>query len=399
MLKGKKILVGVTGSIAAYKTAFLVRLLKKAEAEVRVVMTPSASQFIGPVTLATLSKNPVEIDFVNSSQTDWTNHVELGLWADLFLVVPATAATIAKMANGLCDNLLLATYLSAKCPVWIAPAMDLDMYKHPSTINNLKTLAGFGNRIIEARDGELASGLEGKGRVEEPEVILEMLDNHFSQVESLAGVTAVVTAGPTYEKLDPVRFIGNHSSGKMGFAIANELADKGAKVQLIAGPNQQSIQHQNITVTNVQSAEEMFSAVQKHMDADIFVMAAAVADYTPVNVADQKMKKKEGELTIKLKRTQDILLSVGQNKKPHQTVVGFAMETENEVQNAQSKLQKKKADLIVLNSLRTEGAGFKVDTNQVTFVEQENVTDLPLMSKKEVAERIVNKIIDLRNDA
>jgi phosphopantothenoylcysteine decarboxylase/phosphopantothenate--cysteine ligase len=399
MLKGKKILVGVTGSIAAYKTAFLVRLLKKAEAEVRVVMTPSASQFIGPVTLATLSKNKVEIDFLNSTQTDWTNHVELGLWADLFLIVPATAATVSKMANGLCDNLLLATYLSAKCPVWLAPAMDLDMYKHPSTKVNLEKLASFGNHIIEAREGELASGLEGKGRVEEPEVIIGMLISYFSESKKLKGIKAVVTAGPTYERLDPVRFIGNHSSGKMGFAIAKSLANKGADVVLVAGPNQQNIQHTNIQIVDVESAQEMFHAVNANLDANIFVMAAAVADYTPTEVADQKMKKKDGDLSIQLKRTQDILLSVGQNKKPNQTVVGFAMETENEVQNAQGKLERKNADFIVLNSLRTEGAGFKVDTNQVTFVERNQITELPLLSKNEVADKIVEKIIEIRKHA
>lgn len=397
MLEGKKILIGVTGSIAAYKTAILVRLLKKSEAEVRVVMTPSASQFIGPVTLATLSKNKVETDFTTDFGNDWTNHVELGLWADLMVVAPATASTISKFTSGQCDNLLVATYLSAKCPVWIAPAMDLDMFKHPSTANNLSKLKSFGHTIIEPTDGELASGLSGKGRMEEPEIIVDQIIKYFEQSNILNGIKALVTAGPTYEHIDPVRFIGNPSSGKMGYSIAEVLASFGANVELIAGSNGLEISHPNINVQKVKSAEEMYEAVHKVKEVDIFVMSAAVADYTPVEVATEKMKKGSDRLTIELKRTKDILLSIGQNKKNNQTVVGFAMETQNELENAQLKLQKKNADMIVLNSLKNPNAGFGVDTNQVTLVTKEGVESLEVLSKKEVAHLVVKKIIQLRN--
>ncbi len=396
MLQGKKILIGVSGSIAAYKTAFLIRLLKKQKAEVKVVCTPSASSFIGKLTLATLSENEVYDSFYNQNQTDWTNHVELGLWADLFIIVPATANTIAKMANGICDNLLLAVYLSAKCKVMVAPAMDLDMFVHPSTQNNLVKIIGFGNIVLDSPNGELASGLVGKGRVEEPEKILEFISDFFEQKNQLKGKKVLVTAGPTYESLDPVRFIGNHSSGKMGIAIAESYAKRGADVVLICGPSSIS-SSQAIQRIDVISAQEMFESVNQHLDYDIAVLSAAVADYTPITYSNEKIKKSGGNLVIELQKTKDILAYLGKNKNKNQTLVGFAMETQNLEENARLKLKNKNADLIVLNSLKEEGAGFKYDTNKVYLVSTTQTKTLPLLTKQQVAEIIVEETLVIQN--
>ncbi|MEY5042630.1 MAG: bifunctional phosphopantothenoylcysteine decarboxylase/phosphopantothenate--cysteine ligase CoaBC [Bacteroidota bacterium] len=396
MLQGKKILIGVSGSIAAYKTAFLIRLLKKQKAEVKVVCTPSASSFIGKLTLATLSENEVYDSFYNQNQTDWTNHVELGLWADLFIIVPATANTIAKMANGICDNLLLAVYLSAKCKVMVAPAMDLDMFVHPSTQNNLVKIIGFGNIVLDSPNGELASGLVGKGRVEEPEKILEFISDFFEQKNQLKGKKVLVTAGPTYESLDPVRFIGNHSSGKMGIAIAESYAKRGADVVLICGPSSIS-SSQAIQRIDVISAQEMFESVNQHLDYDIAVLSAAVADYTPITYSNEKIKKSGGNLVIELQKTKDILAYLGKNKNQNQTLVGFAMETQNLEENARLKLKNKNADLIVLNSLKEEGAGFKYDTNKVYLVSTTQTKTLPLLTKQQVAEIIVEETLVIQN--
>ncbi len=400
MLNGKKILIGVSGSIAAYKTAYLVRALKKMKAEVKVVMTASASEFIGPLTLSTVSGNPVYSKFADKSTGEWTNHVELGLWADLMIVAPASANTLAKMVNGICDNLLIATYLSAKCPVWFAPAMDLDMYKHPSTTQNIQKLMGFGNRCIEPTDGELASGLVGKGRMEEPEVIADLVNEFYNSNKEFAGKKVVVTAGPTYEAIDPVRFIGNHSSGKMGIAIADKFADLGAEVTLVCGPSSIPSKNENVNRVDVVSAQEMYDAVFKHQDSlDVAVMAAAVADYTPANKSSEKVKKKDGDLKIDLNRTNDILKSLGQVKKENQVLVGFAMETQNELENAKSKVVSKNADFIVLNSLKEKGAGFKSDTNKVTFVFSDNkIEEFELKSKQDVAIDIINSVKKILND-
>ncbi|MTI19580.1 bifunctional phosphopantothenoylcysteine decarboxylase/phosphopantothenate--cysteine ligase CoaBC, partial [Fulvivirga sp. RKSG066] len=358
MLQDKKILLGVCGSIAAYKSAALVRLLTKSGAEVKVVMTASASDFITPLTLATLSKNPVLSKFTKNDQGEWNNHVELGLWADLMLIAPASANTIGKMANGLCDNLLLATYLSAKCPVYVAPAMDLDMYAHPSTTNNLEQLRSYGNIIIDAEEGELASGLVGQGRMAEPENIIAFLNKELDSDSPFKNKKVLITAGPTQEAIDPVRFIGNHSSGKMGYAIAHQLAKLGAKVDLVSGPTHLDISHANITLHKISAAEEMYESCMKLFPtADISILAAAVADYKPATVADQKIKKKSDDLSIALTKTRDIAAALGQQKKNGQVMVGFALETENEVDNAQKKIQSKNLDLIVLNSLNDKGAG------------------------------------------
>jgi phosphopantothenoylcysteine decarboxylase / phosphopantothenate---cysteine ligase len=396
MLKGKKILLGVSGSIAAYKTALLVRLLVKEEAEVKVVMTPSALDFITPLTLATLSKNPVLTEFKKDETGEWNNHVEMGLWADALVVAPATANTLAKMANGLCDNLLLATYLSARCPVFFAPAMDLDMLKHPATQENLSRLRGYGNQLIESGFGELASGLIGHGRMAEPEEIAHQLRKHFATAGALNGKKALVTAGPTHEAIDPVRFIGNNSSGKMGYAIAEELAAKGAEVILVSGPTHLSAYHPKIQVTKVTSAEEMYTACQSHFpETDIAVLSAAVADYKPLFKADQKIKKTDSSLNIELTKTQDIAAELGKQKKQGQFIVGFALETENEKANAEKKLAGKNFDLIVLNSLNDPGAGFGHDTNKITLIDRQNrVNEFNLKSKKEVASDIVNAIIE-----
>jgi phosphopantothenoylcysteine decarboxylase / phosphopantothenate---cysteine ligase len=396
MLAGKKILLGVTGSIAAYKSAVLTRLLVKAGAEVKVLMTASAHDFITPLTLSTLSKNPVLTDFVKNRSGEWNNHVELGLWANAMVVAPASANTMAKMANGICDNLLLAVYLSARCPVFFSPAMDLDMLQHPSTKENIARLQSFGNRIIDPTFGELASGLVGLGRMAEPEEIVRHLEQHFSSSGRLSGKKVLVTAGPTHEAIDPVRFIGNHSSGKMGFAIAEALANEGASVNLVTGPTQQHTQHPLIYVKAVTSAEEMYNAcTQLFPTTDITVLSAAVADYKPTVRADQKIKKKDDVLTLELTKTHDIAASLGKLKHNGQVIVGFALETEQENANALKKLESKNFDLIVLNSLNDPGAGFGHDTNKITIIDRkQQQKSFELKNKKEVAQDIVNAIIE-----
>jgi phosphopantothenoylcysteine decarboxylase/phosphopantothenate--cysteine ligase len=399
MLKGRKILLGVTGSIAAYKAAHLIRLLVKQGAEVKVVMTRSALDFITPLTLSTLSRNPVLIDFQKSETGEWNNHVELGLWADAMVIAPASANSIAKMANGLCDNLLLAVYLSARCPVFFAPAMDLDMLQHPATQKNIGLVLGFGNELIDPAHGELASGLVGTGRMAEPEEILLRLEKFFAGKKKLQGKKALVTAGPTYEAIDPVRFIGNHSSGKMGFAIAEALAGEGADVHLVAGPTQQATRHKGIILHEVTSAEEMFRECQQLFPAsDITVLSAAVADYKPVNPAAQKIKKVDGTMNLELTKTHDIAAELGKMKQAGQVIVGFALETENEKSNAEKKLIGKNFDLIVLNSLNHKGAGFGHDTNKVEIISRKNGSkEFGLKSKKDVALDIVEAIIEQQN--
>lgn len=395
MLRGKNILVGVTGSIAAYKSAILVRTLMKEGASVKVVMTPSATDFISPLTLSTLSKHPVSMDFFNSDSGEWTSHVELGLWADLYLIAPATANTLAKFANGICEDLLAAVYLSARCPIMIAPAMDLDMYHHPATTHNISTLRKFGNQIINAEHGELASGLIGEGRMAEPEQIVKIVKDFFIADLPLKGKKAIVTAGPTLEPIDPVRFIGNHSSGKMGYAIAETLADQGASVTLISGPSTLNLQHANITRINVTTADEMYKECRSFFDdTDIVVLTAAVADYKPKKKASQKIKKEENSIHLELTKTIDIAESLGREKKNGQIIVGFALESENELKNAKDKIKKKKFDLIVLNSLKDEGAGFGYDTNKITLIDSnDSIKKFELKSKKEVANDIVEEIM------
>jgi len=397
MLKGKHIVVGVTGSIAAYKTASLVRLLVKEGAEVKVVMTPLAKAFITPLTLATLSKNPIMVDFYDPENGDWNSHVAMGLWADLYLIAPATANTIGKMAAGIADNLLLTTYLSAKCPVMVAPAMDLDMYRHPATKKNMETLRGYGNLIIEPEEGELASGLSGKGRMAEPEAIVEEIRGFFAKAGELKGKKVLVTAGPTYEQIDPVRFIGNYSTGKMGFALAEELAGRGAEVTLIAGPVSLKTRGRAIRRLDVVSAAKMFEAVMSEAPGhDIVISCAAVADFTPKEMSDVKLKRGEESLCIELVPTPDIAAELGKKKKEGQLLVGFALETNDETCNALSKLKKKNLDLIVLNSLRDEGAGFGVDTNKVTLIDRnEKAEVLDLKLKSEVAADIVDRIVEM----
>ena len=394
MLNGKKIIVGVSGSIAAYKSAIVVRLLVKAGAEVKVVMTSSAKDFITPLTLSTLSKNQVLSNFVNDDSGLWNNHVDLGLWADAIVIAPASANTIAKMACGLCDNLLVGVYLSARCPVFFAPAMDLDMLQHPTSKNNIQALVSFGNHLIEPTHGELASGLVGTGRMAEPEEIISALDEFFSKGRKLSGKKALVTAGPTYEALDPVRFIGNNSSGKMGFAIAEELAKQGAEVQLISGPTHISTDVSGIKLTRVVSAEEMFNTCAAIFPSvDITILSAAVADYRPLAKAEQKIKKTTDQLSIELIRTTDIAAELGKQKRNGQLIVGFALETENERANAQKKISSKNFDLIVLNSLNDKGAGFGLDTNKITIINRQGqAQEFNLKSKKEVAKDIVNAI-------
>jgi phosphopantothenoylcysteine decarboxylase / phosphopantothenate---cysteine ligase len=396
MLHGKKILLGITGSIAAYKSAVLTRLLVKAGAEVRVIMTPSAKDFITPLTLATLSKHPVLSEFVKDESGQWNNHVEAGLWADVFLIAPASANTIARMANGICDNLLLAVYLSARCPVFIAPAMDLDMLQHPSTKSNLEKLISFGNLIIDPAFGELASGLTGKGRMPEPENLFDLLASFFQGQQPLKGKKALVTAGPTHEAIDPVRFIGNHSSGKMGYTLAEELAAKGAEVILVSGPTLLHTTHPHIHVKQVTSADEMYQACMRDFpETDIAVLAAAVADYKPRTRADQKIKKASDTLTLELEKTYDIAASLGKLKKSNQVIVGFALETEHEKSNALKKLESKNFDFIVLNSLNDTGAGFGHDTNKISILDREQRTrDYPLKTKKELASDIVSIIVE-----
>ncbi|OHX68349.1 bifunctional phosphopantothenoylcysteine decarboxylase/phosphopantothenate--cysteine ligase CoaBC [Flammeovirga pacifica] len=398
-LKGKKILIGVTGGIAAYKIALLVRLLKKQKAEVQVIMTEASKQFITPVTLSTLSENPVLSTYANEETGEWNSHVKLGLWADLMIIAPATANTMAKMANGMCDNLLMATYLSARCPVMVAPAMDLDMYLHPSTTKNIDLLTSYGHIIVDAEEGELASGLIGKGRMAEPEHIIEAIENFFTPAENLPlyGKKALITAGPTKERIDPVRFITNGSTGKMGYAIAEELKKQGAEVTLISGPVLLQPSPQ-INKIDVESAEDMYQAVDQHFDeADISIFTAAVADYTPSVVSDSKIKKKEGDLAISMKRTIDIAKTMGQRKKANQITVGFALETDNELEYAKAKLIKKNVDFVVLNSLKEKGAGFGHDTNKVYIVSEKETKELPLLSKVEVATHIVNEIIERKD--
>lgn len=397
ILSGKNILLGITAGIAAYKTAGLVRLFIKAGANVKVVMTPASKDFITPLTLSTLSKNPVHSSFTNDDDDNavWNNHVELGLWADLFIVAPATANTLSKMANGVCDNLLMATYLSAKCPVYAAPAMDLDMYKHPTTLASLKLLKSFGNIIIPATSGELASGLVGEGRMAEPEAIVAFIEQDVLGKLPLKGKKILITAGPTYEAIDPVRFIGNHSSGKMGFEIAVAAANLGAQVLLITGPTHETVSHSLISISKVTSALEMYDEVHKHFGtANIAILSAAVADYKPKYVASQKIKKKETTLTIELEKTKDILKSLGAIKK-NQFLVGFALETNNELEHAKEKLKAKNLNLIVLNSLNDKGAGFGGSTNKVTFITHNNeVIEHQLKSKAEVAKDLMQQILN-----
>jgi len=396
MLKHKNIILGVCGSIAAYKSAILVRLLVKAGANVKVILTADAANFITPLTLATLSKNPVYTQYFEEETGVWSNHVELGLWADYMIIAPASANTIAKMANGICDNLLSAVYLSAKCPVFYAPAMDLDMWKHESTRKNIQRLQQFGNTLISPNSGELASGLFGEGRMAEPEEIITFLSAVIKEGLPLAGRKVMVTAGPTYEPIDPVRFIGNHSSGKMGFAIADQLAELGAEVTLITGPTaQKSVQ--TVARIDVTTAAQMLEACKANFPENLIsVMSAAVADYTPKQVSDKKIKKKEEEFSIELTKTTDILLTLGQMKTDGQILVGFALETDNEEENALYKLKKKNLDLIVLNSLQDEGAGFQKDTNKITiFNRAEEKTAYTIKSKTEVAKDICTEILKL----
>jgi phosphopantothenoylcysteine decarboxylase/phosphopantothenate--cysteine ligase len=396
IFKDKNILLGITAGIAAYKSAGLVRLFIKAGANVKVVMTPASKDFITPLTLSTLSKNPVYSSFVDEDDDNqvWNNHVDLGLWADIFVIAPATANTMSKMANGVCDNILLATYLSAKCPVYFAPAMDLDMYKHQSTKTSFEKLSTYGNKMIPAGTGELASGLIGEGRMAEPEDIVAFIEKDILDQLPLKGKQILITAGPTYEAIDPVRFIGNHSSGKMGFEIANAAANLGAEVILVTGPSHQTINHSLVDVKPVVSAEEMYNEVHKHfLSSDIAILSAAVADYTPKTVANHKIKKKDSTFSIALEKTKDILKSLGEIKTK-QFLVGFALETNNELENAKGKLKSKNLDLIVLNSLQDKGAGFGVSTNKVTFITaSEDVIENELKSKAEVAEDLMQQIL------
>jgi len=398
MLEGKNIVLGICGSIAAYKSATLVRLLIKAGANVQVVMTPEATDFITPLTLSTLSKNPVLVDYFRPETGEWNNHVELGLWANVFIIAPASANTLAKMAGGLCDNLLTAVYLSAKCPVYFAPAMDLDMWKHPSTVENVETLQSFGNIMIKPGNGELASGLHGEGRMAEPEEIIDFLSADIKKKLPLVNQKILVTAGPTYEAIDPVRFIGNHSSGKMGFAIADELALRGADVILVTGPSAQTSKQRSVKRVDVTSAAQMLEACEQYYaNVQACIMSAAVADYTPVNVADHKIKKQaDNHLNIELKTTVDILKTLGEKKRSDQLLVGFALETNDEELNAIQKLKKKNLDFIVLNSLNDTGAGFKGDTNKITIIDSNlQKTTFNLKTKDEVARDICNKLTDL----
>lgn len=394
-LKGKKILLAVTGSIAAYKAATLTRLLIKAGAEVRIIMTKAATEFITPLTLATLSKHKVFTEV--SSGESWNNHVELGLWADAMLVAPVTATTLAKMANGLCDNMVVAVYLSARCPVFFAPAMDLDMWAHPATQANVQRLTSYGNHLIPVEHGELASGLVGSGRMAEPESILEKLQRHFSTVRPLTGRSVLITAGPTYEPVDPVRFIGNRSSGRMGIALADAAAALGADVELILGPSKLAPNHPAVKVTSVQTAREMHAAAKALFPrADVAILSAAVSDYRPAQTADQKIKKKSDELTIELVKNPDIAATLGEMKSVGQILIGFALETQDEEANAREKLKKKNFDFIVLNSLRDAGAGFDTRTNKISIIGQDNkIKKFELKPKEQVAADIINELVAL----
>lgn len=399
-LKGKKIVLGITGSIAAYKACYIIRGLIKRGAEVQVVITPAGKEFITPITLSALTSKPVISEFFAQRDGTWNSHVDLGLWADAMLIAPATASTIGKMANGIADNMLITTYLSAKAPVFVAPAMDLDMYAHPSTQKNLDMLRSYGNHIIEPGTGELVSHLVGKGRMEEPEVIIRRLEEYFAKTEGdLLGKTILITTGPTYEKIDPVRFIGNYSSGKMGFALADECTGRGAKVILVTGPVQQQTHYPVFMRQDVESAEQMFNAVTSLFgNVDAAILTAAVADYTPEQVADQKIKReKTGEMTLNLKPTQDIAAYLGNLKAlyPEKVLVGFALETNDEQHNAEDKLNRKNLDFIVLNSLNDKGAGFRCDTNKVSIIDRKGKTDYPLKSKVEVAADIIDHLVEV----
>ncbi|MDR3266290.1 MAG: bifunctional phosphopantothenoylcysteine decarboxylase/phosphopantothenate--cysteine ligase CoaBC [Tannerella sp.] len=398
-MKGKKIILGVTGSIAAYKAALLVRALVKDGAEVQVVMTPAAKEFITPLTLSTLSRKPVICDFFSNRDGTWYSHVDLGIWADVMLIAPATASTIGKMANGIADNMLVTTYLSCKAPVFVAPAMDLDMFAHQTTQRNLDQLRSCGNIIIEPETGELASGLEGKGRMSEPADIVNVLKKFFYRNEMLCGKKALITAGPTYEKMDPVRFIGNYSSGKMGFALAEAIAKRGADVTMITGPVALKTQYRKIKRIDVESADEMYDEAVKHFpESDYAVLCAAVADYKPENEATEKIKRENNEkMTIRLVSNRDIAAKLGEMKQPHQTLAGFALETKDAIANAKEKLRRKHLDLIVLNSLTDKGAGFGLDTNKVTLIDKQgNEVDVPLKQKTEIADEIVDYLINTK---
>jgi phosphopantothenoylcysteine decarboxylase/phosphopantothenate--cysteine ligase len=394
-LQGKKIVLGITGSIAAYKAAVLTRGLIKKGAEVQIVITPAGKEFITPITLSALTSKPVISEFFSQRDGTWHSHVDLGLWADAMVIAPATAATIGKMAHGVADNMLVTTYLSMKAPVFVAPAMDLDMFAHPSTQHNLDILRSYGNHIIEPASGELASHLVGKGRMEEPEKIIEVLESFFARQQDLAGRKIVITAGPTYEKIDPVRFIGNYSSGKMGYALAEACASRGAEVVLVSGPVTLQTVHPNIQRIDVESAAEMHRAADAFKDADAGILCAAVADFTPEQVADQKIKREKDDLVLRLKPTCDIAASLGKEKRPDQLLVGFALETCDEVSHAQDKLARKNFDFIVLNSLNDKGAGFRCDTNKITIIDRAEAVSYPLKRKQEVAEDIVDKLSSL----
>ena len=395
-MKGKKIVLGITGSIAAYKAAVLIRALIKKGAEVQVVITPAGKEFITPITLSALTSKPVISEFFSQRDGTWHSHVDLGLWADAMVIAPATASTIGKMANGIADNMLITTYLSMKAPVFVAPAMDLDMFAHPATQKNLEILRSYGNHIIEPGEGELASHLVGKGRMEEPEKIVEVLEAFFNREQDLKGKKVLITAGPTYEKIDPVRFIGNYSSGKMGYALAESCARRGAKVTLISGPVQVKAQHPSIKVVKVESAHQMHeAAIKAFPTSDAAILCAAVADFTPEVKADQKIKREKEDLILKLVPTEDIAAALGKIKKENQCLVGFALETNNELANARHKLEKKNFDFIVLNSLQDAGAGFQYDTNKITIVDKEKAIPYPLKTKTEVADDIIDRLANL----
>lgn len=393
MMKGKKIVLGITGSIAAYKAAVLTRLLIKKGAEVQIVITPAGKEFITPITLSALTSKPVISEFFSQRDGTWHSHVDLGLWADAMLIAPATASTIGKMAHGIADNMLITTYLSMKAPVFVAPAMDLDMFAHPATQHNLDILRSYGNHIIEPTAGELASHLVGKGRMEEPENIVAALEDFFQKNSSMAGKKILITAGPTYEKIDPVRFIGNYSSGKMGYALAEECAARGAEVTLVSGPVNLSVNHPNINRIDVESAEQMYNACMSHYPtSDAGILCAAVADFTPECVADKKIKREKDDLTLNLKPTHDIAAALGKIKTDSQRLVGFALETNDETVHAQDKLKRKNLDFIVLNSLNDKGAGFRCDTNKITIIDSGKAEEYPLKTKKEVAADIIDKL-------
>lgn len=395
-MKGKKIVLGITGSIAAYKAAVLIRALVKKGAEVQVVITPAGKEFITPITLSALTSKPVISEFFSQRDGTWHSHVDLGLWADAMVIAPATASTIGKMANGIADNMLITTYLSMKAPVFVAPAMDLDMFAHPATQKNLEILRSYGNHIIEPGEGELASHLVGKGRMEEPEKIVEVLEAFFNREQDLKGKKVLITAGPTYEKIDPVRFIGNYSSGKMGYALAESCARRGAEVTLVSGPVQVKAQHPSIKVIKVESAHQMHeAAIEAFPTSDAAILCAAVADFTPEVKADQKIKREKEDLILKLVPTEDIAATLGKIKKENQCLIGFALETNNELANARHKLKKKNFDFIVLNSLQDAGAGFQCDTNKITIVDKEKATPYPLKTKTEVADDIIDRLANL----